>query len=539
MSAETPGDRSIGPLSKAQRAALAAILIVYGALYLRTAAYSFVWDDVDAIIENPLYEGPWLAGLRASQHDHLDVALRRLAEARPAHDSWRPALYLSHRLERELYGRSSVGHHLHSVALGALAILLVLALTRRWLQDDVKALVATGVFALHPLQVEAIAYVSGRGDLLSACFALASLLCALHGRSAGRRAPWVGLSTLALVLAMLAKEASLGVPIALGLIAWSQGRLRAHAVDLCAHAAGLGAYLALRLSLARAAGGQSTLEGALLLPGLWLEYLRTVLMPFDLSIVRPFDGALAVAGWMALAGLLALFVLASRKPLAEPWVAVRLASSGALFALVLIGPSAIVANIMKVAADRYAYLPLAGYTVALVGAGSWVVDSRPNLRRLVLGAGVTVALVWLAVTALQVPVWRDARALYQQAHAVVPNSSVAAYGLGLVHAKANAWAEAEPLFLRAVELDPNNARAWNNLAVCAMQRGDYTQALAAGQRALEVSTLKFRALYNVASAQLKLGRRDEGCASLRRALELNPSYSRARELLVTACSPAP
>ncbi|MEY4580527.1 MAG: hypothetical protein RL701_5230, partial [Pseudomonadota bacterium] len=271
---------------------LGAILSTYILLYARAASFAFVWDDLPAVIQNPLYAGSWSAGLAATQHDHLDLAQRRLGEARPAHDSYRPALYLSHRSERALYGTSAAGHHIHNIVLGALAIALVFMLARTWLDDLTKALAVTGVFALHPVQVEPLVYVSGRGDLLSAIFGIISLLTALRGANyAGqrmRRVPWLLASTSALVLALLSKEAYIGLPAALLLIAWSQNRLRRHVADVCAHAIGLALYLALRLSMARVTGGHSGLDGALLLPGLWLQYLRITLIPSDLSITRPF-----------------------------------------------------------------------------------------------------------------------------------------------------------------------------------------------------------------------------------------------------------
>jgi hypothetical protein len=522
------------------RFALVALLTLYAALYARTAEYELVWDDFPAVMDNPLYEGAWTAGIKASQHDHVDSSLRKIATAHLAHDSYRPVLYLSHRIERELYGKSEAGHHLHNVLVGGLALLMVLAVVRRWLMHDAKALAVAGVFALHPLQVESIAYVSGRGDLLAALFALASLWFALRGADrAARRWPWVIASTIALVLSMLSKEAYIGVPIVLLLIGWSMGRPRAHVVDICAHAVGLALYLVLRLSVAPA-GAQAGLAAVAILPGLWLQYFSIFLSPVDLSIVRPHTGLWVIPGWLALLAMLGAFGLATRGELGTQKLLVRQAVAGALMALVLIGPSAVVVKIMNVVADRYVCLPLVGYAVAIISAGHALVELAPAASRPLRWIGATLSVAYLIVTALQITVWSNPRSLYQNAYMHEPHSSAAAYGLGLAHVRVGDWSIAMPLFMRAVELDPKNSRAWNNLAVGALEQGDYHAAVHAAERAAAVTNAPFRALYNLGVAHLKLGQVQQSCAALARSLEVNASYQKARELMDASCPrPAP
>ncbi|HET8937985.1 MAG TPA: tetratricopeptide repeat protein [Polyangiales bacterium] len=538
---ELSGDRHV----RRTRLFLLAIVTAFCLLYARTASYDFVWDDVDAIIHNPLYEGPWLTGLRASQHDHLDLSLRQQGLSRPMHDSYRPVLYASHRCERALFGRSPVAHHLHNVVVALCAIGLAFALARRCLDDDAQALAVTAIFALHPLQVEPIAYVSGRGDLLSACFALASLWLAMRAAERtpelnARRASWAALAALSYVLALLCKEAYVGLPLVLGLIAWSRGRLRFHVIDFTAQALGLGLYLWVRLSMARSASSSSGIEGALLLPGLWLQYLRIMLEPIDLSIVRPFDEHMRVPGWVALGALGALALSVARKPLTPRTAALRRIVAGLLMALALIGPSAIVVRIMGVVADRYVYLPLFGFALALVVAFALLLTERPTLRLPLYATASGCSLIWLAFTLVQIPVWRDPGTLYTHAAAIEPASERAVYGLASWYAHTGRCDRATPLFERAIELDPRDGRAWNNLAVCALNGGDYARALVAAQNAISfASAPPFRALYNEGLAYLRLGEESQGCKALRRALSINPAYQQAAELSRRVCSVVP
>lgn len=527
------------------RLCLLGIVSLFCLLYARTASYSFVWDDVDAVVNNPLYEGPWLAGLRASQHDHLDQSLRRQALARPMHDSYRPGLYVSHRIERELFGPSPVAHHVHNLAVALCAIGLAFALGRRCLESDAQALAVTAIFALHPLQVEPIAYVSGRGDLLSTCFALIALWLALCAADqapglSGRRITWAILGALSYAVALTCKEAYVGLPIVLALIAWSRGRLRDHVVDFVACTFGLGLYLCLRLSMARSASPSAGLDGALMLPGLWLQYLRIVLAPIDLSIVRPYDERMRLLGWIALAVFSVFALVVALQPLNAFTARLRRIIAGLAMALVLIGPSAIVVHIMGVVADRYAYLPLFGFAQALVVGFVLLLEARPRLQTPLRVVASGCSLIWFAFTLLQVPVWRDAGTLYTHAVAVEPTSARAAYGLGVWHAQLGRCAAALPLFERTIALDPKHGRAWNNIAVCALSGGDYSRALAASQHAISfASGPPFRALYNLGVAQLRLGDERQGCQSLRSALSINPGYRQAAELSRSACRAVP
>ena len=75
-----------------ERWGLVCVLLAFVAIYARTADFTYVWDDVEAIRDNPIYAGPWMEELDATQHDHLDPAYRKLSGLEPAHDSFRPLL---------------------------------------------------------------------------------------------------------------------------------------------------------------------------------------------------------------------------------------------------------------------------------------------------------------------------------------------------------------------------------------------------------------------------------------------------------------
>ena len=128
--------------------------------------------------ESTSHAAPVTEGLFATQHDHMDPAARKLAGLAPAHDSYRPVSFLSHRLDVALFGFDPHPRHVHNVALGLLAILLVYFVALSWLSSSTAAIIAAAVFALHPMQVETVAYISARSDLLAGIFGLLATLCA-------------------------------------------------------------------------------------------------------------------------------------------------------------------------------------------------------------------------------------------------------------------------------------------------------------------------------------------------------------------------
>ena len=515
---------------------LVTILLLFAAIYARSVTFDFVWDDVEAIRDNPIYTGPLLDGLDATQHDHLDPALRKLSGMKPAHDSYRPLLYLSYRSDTTLSGMSPRGMHLHNLILALLSILAFYFVASRWLMSDRSALMATAVFALHPLQVESVAYVSGRGDLLAGLFALLAVAAALQFEQAGTqagRALWLLAGTACLLASLLSKEAYLGLPVALAGLAFARGRLRAQGVVLATWFVAIGAYLALRFEVGGVAEGGTGAIALVALPGIFLRYLEIALLPFDLSSERLYDANYVLPGWIALAALAAWASIGLRRSWSRTS---RTVASGLLWMLVLLGPSAVVVIVMGVVADRYSYLPLGGFAVAC-SALLCAAARQPRGLRAVIGlAAFLWAAMCVAVTVVQVGTWKDNRTLYQHAVATAPESSMAHYRLGHSYAKEGRWPEAIALFERAVELQASNLRALNNLGVAYLNTGKYPEAARMFERALaESGQMHFRAWYNLGVAQMNMGEREAACASVERALHINPSYSAAVAFRRASC----
>jgi hypothetical protein len=148
------------------------LLVVYGLVYARALGHGFVWDDHSSVVDAAHFEAPLVRGLRSTQHDFLDRSILHNVQLSVPYESYRPLLFLSYSLDDALFGRSAVAMHAHNLLLGMACALLAGWVCSLLLSSSRLGLCAAALFALHPLQTEVVCYVSARGDLLCACFAL-------------------------------------------------------------------------------------------------------------------------------------------------------------------------------------------------------------------------------------------------------------------------------------------------------------------------------------------------------------------------------
>ena len=362
------------------------LLVVYGLVYARALGHGFVWDDHSSVEEAAHFEAPLVRGLRSTQHDFLDRSILHDVQLSVPYESYRPLLFLSYSLDDALFGRSAVAMHAHNLLLGMACALLAGWVCSLVLGSSRLGLCAAALFALHPLQTEGVCYVSARGDLLCACFALlasGAFLSSARADEARRRIGLALAASLAFALSLTAKESSAGLPLALAVWALALGRLRQSRPALLGMAAAAVVYAGVRVAIVGAELSRVDRGNALAaiesLPALGLQYLRIFLLPNDLSIERlaAHGGSALLLGWLLLAGLAALGALALHDRFGSWSRSTRTAWAGAAWFYLLLAPATLASESMGVAADRYAVLPILGACVALVALA---VQARGSTR---------------------------------------------------------------------------------------------------------------------------------------------------------------
>jgi len=370
--------------------------------------------------------------------------------------NWSPLTMMSYQLDASLFGIEPWGFHLTNVILHAAASGMIAVALARMTDSSAAGLMIGGLFAVHPLRVESVAWVSERKDVLSIFFLSVILLAyERYGRSGSRRA--YGLVCLALLAGLLAKPMLVSVPfLLLVLDVWPLGRM-----DLadgqppvgCEHASryshvGIRQCLVEKLPMLVLSVIFSTItlitqqdamtdEQSLPVVSVRLPtalcglmwYAWKTIVPMRLCVSHLHTGEPPPMG-MTLASVL-VFAVAAPVALVQfrrrPYIAAGLAWYGLALAPVL----GIVSVGMNAVAERYSYLPHIGIlTVFVLGANDAASMLRVGcLTRRILGIVIVAAAALVSVR--QINVWNNSDTLWTQCLRVNPNNVLALYNYGL------------------------------------------------------------------------------------------------------------
>jgi hypothetical protein len=460
---------------------------------------AFVYDDVKQIVGNPLIQDPRHLGRAMAS----DVWAFKGDRGESWSNYWRPGFVLWLILNHRLFGlRDTLGWHAGSVALHAATTLVAYGLLLRLGLSWRLAAAVCLLFAVHPVHVESVAWISGSPDPLAALLLLGALWAALAG--AGSRRPALRAAAVLLHLAaLLVKEIAVLFPVVVAAAWWTAGagsgrRERALGALRAAapFAVGSAVFLVARLLvLGRAQVAtpwRMGLPGILLnAPQLLVFYLRQSLWPatlgpsYPLRAVRP--GAQDAAGFwiplglVAVAGLLAWFLARGR----------RVGQVGVALFLVFLLPAFNIDAFIpeQVVHDRYLYLPLLGILMAVVRA-------PPRAE------GVALALA----ACLSVPL----------------AMATARYAI--------AWTSESALWERGVRTDPGSSFNWAEHAHALLQEGRVDAAREAADRALGIGPVT-SGFFTRAEVAFRQGRFPEAEADLQKVLAAQPDNPLAYERL--------
>lgn len=486
-------------------------------VFARTTAFGFlVWDDDQHVSANVRLDPPTLDSL-ASFWRAPFLAL------------YVPASYTLFWLEAWITnGPDPRVYHAVSVLLHAANAALVVVLLARLGARPLAAALGACLFALHPLQVESVAWISEQRGLLAALFGLGAL-CAYAG--AAKRPRDDAFAAILLVLALLAKPSAVVVPaLALVLEAAVLRRGTRHAAPRLAFG-----FVAACACLWITKGLQQDASVREVVPVLQrplvaldaLEfYARKFLAPIALApdygrrpslvVEHGIDGSLAAT---VAAIAICLAVPALRRHALVP-IALSAAALAPVLGLVPFGHQD-----LSTVADRYAYLALVG--PAFLVARGWPVDAR---RAAWAGAGA-VALVLAALSFAQSAHWRSTERIFAHTLEVNRRSWIAHTNRGLVLQTAGDLDGAQREYEAAIGAKPDHARALNNLGILLVQRGHAAEGEALVRRAMEADPRYARPHMNLAAILGNLGRFDEAESSARRAVELAPEDPTMRTTL--------
>jgi tetratricopeptide (TPR) repeat protein len=564
-----------------RRIAPFAIAAITFAVFAPALQYGFIlWDDDRNLLTNPSYRG-------------LGWAQLRWAFTSAVMGHWIPVTWLTFGLDYALWGMNAFGYHLTSVLLHAANAALFYLLGRRLLRLGLTAaapraitlgaIVAALFFAVHPLRVESVVWVTERRDVLSALFYLLTVLayvkaCAADGPPRRR---WFLASIGAYALGLLSKSLIMSLPLVLLVLDvyplrrargnWRRVLLEKLPYLGLAVAAAVVSVLVViaKVGLTSASAYPPPARAAMALYSL-VFYVWKTLLPLELSPMYELPARVGLtsprflAAALVAVGVSVVLVLARR-----PWPAAL--AAWLVYGLTLAPVSGIVHNGPQLVADRYSYLSCLGLAL-LVGAGVASAVSSAAITRPLRATVAIAGLGWLVgltdLTFDQLPVWRDTEEVWRRSLEVDPEcafchgqwgallgnrgelgEAIAHFervvalrpgtvrprgNLGLALLKAGRPADAAVQFERMLAQEPNDAETRTRLGLALARQGKLAEASGELERASRDNPRHVGALLNLGLALIELGRPAEAVRYLERAVTLDPASGLAREALARA-----
>ncbi|HEV3025461.1 MAG TPA: tetratricopeptide repeat protein [Pirellulales bacterium] len=509
-------------------AILLAVLTAVG--YSSAVSNDFVnYDDPDYVVDNP-YVRRGLTG------EGFVWAWTTTLGA-----NWNPLTWLSLQLDAQFGGLAPAAFHLTNVVLHVANTLLLFAAL--WSLTGVcwRSAWVAALFAVHPLHVESVAWVTERKDVLSVLFGLAALLAyAWYARrpTSGRYC----LMALALLLSLLAKPMLVTLPCVFLLVDyWPLARfagletavalrrrtwqLALEKVPLLVLSA-IASLVTLRAQAGAGAMGASDDLSSGVRAGnalvAYATYLRKTIWPSDLAVLYPHLGD-RLATWQVVAAgtmLAAITALAIHQRRRRPYLAVGwfwfVGTLVPVIGLVQVGGQAL--------ADRYTYFPLIGIFISAVwGAAEWSSRRRCDKAARVV-AGLLLALL-VALTRLQVEVWRNSVTLWQHTLSVTNDNAVAHLNLGQALESVDLAAAIEH-YREVIRIRPDDPEGLVNLGAAQQKQGRLSAGLDTFRAAVEQFPYDVKARLNLAQALEKQGDLDGARVEFYAAVQRGPNLAR-------------
>jgi len=463
--------------------------------------------------------------------------------------NWHPLTWVSHALDCQLFGLNPAGHHLTSVLLHALNVVLLFLLLERGTRRTGASFLVAALFALHPLNVESVVWIAERKNVLSTMFLFLTLgAYGWYSIKPGFRRYLAVAGLLACGLA--SKPMLVTTPFVLLLVDyWPLGRVQGWSTPsdaLPIKQSPIGRLLLEKLPLLLLAGASSVVtlraqraSGAIgaspFPPGARLEngiysyamYLWKTIWPAKLTLFYPYYGhslspwKVGVAALLLVAITVAVLRLRSQGYLLTGWLWF-LGTLIPVIGLVQVGNQAM--------ADRYLYIPLIGIFLMITWlTADWAQEKKLGLAlRLVPAACVLIALA--LATYRQIGYWRDSLEVWTHALQVTQHNFVAEDSMGGALVQLNRVDEGYSYFVRAAQDEPNDPVARLNIGTYLDQHGRAAEAVQQYELAVHLGAepgLLATTYTNLGSAYIELGDDAKARASFEQAVQINPEQASA------------
>jgi tetratricopeptide (TPR) repeat protein len=503
---------------------IAATLFTYG----NSLQNGFVWDDHDIIVNNPV-----------NRDINNIVSLFSSADSTVSGNQknyYRPLNRLTYLLDYQMFGLHPAGYHAENVMLHLISAILLYFLALKLMGKAAPAFVAALIFAVHPINAEAVNFISARNSLLSALFVLLAAITYLHA-SANSRKTYYYLSGLFFLIGLLCKEPTFMLPLVLFLFELSdyrtfKTRIKEEIFSFLPFILSAAIYLVLRANaLSSVLGDNRILDGfwERLLKNIYIipKYVMVILFPLRLNALYSLpQNILAEALWLVPLWILIIaFVLILDKKKS-------VSRFGLLWLVVNFIP---ISNIVPIPsapmAERYLYLPAIGLWL-IAADQAYVLYGWFRFKKIMIAAGTAVLVCLAAITIARNGDWRDDVIFYTRMAKTNPDSALAHFSLGLAHWGLQEIPEAQAEWKRTTEIDPKYFNVLALLGQSYIRTNSFEEAEYYYARQIDEYPNDAVAVYNMARIEEKLNRLDQALRYYERFIALRPQVD--THILATA-----
>jgi tetratricopeptide (TPR) repeat protein len=482
--------------------------------------------------------------------EHEGISISNVINALTSFDlsNWHPLTWLSHMTDVHLFGMNPGAHHIVSVFFHIANTLLLFIVFNSMTDELWKSCFVAGLFALHPLHVESVAWVAERKDVLSTMFLLLTIFMYIQYTKQPGFRTYIPMICF-YFLGLLSKPMVVTLPFMLLLLdIWPLCRIAPNPqsevgfsqimsrlprlffektpllvlastsciITIVAQKSGgaLGALDAFSLNI-RAANALTS----------YIAYIAKMFVPIKLAVFYPYPSfipAWKIIGASVLLAFISFFVLKAFK--AQPYLAIGwfwyLGTLVPVIGLVQVGTQAM--------ADRYTYIPLVGLFIMIVWGFPQLVKRWKYKKHVIIGVSLSGYSVLAVITWFQVGHWSDNFSLYQHAIHVTQNNHVAHNNLGAALYQAGKRMDATGHFMRALEIKPDYHEALTNFYTALHAGRSIDQAIDIAEKLLTIYPRNSSLYYTLGVLYGQKGALSHALEKYQQALIHHPKFAQAQ-----------
>lgn len=494
-------------------------------LYINSLSGEFVWDDQSFVVDNPAIKH--LTNLPSFFTDYKTGATKELSS-----DVYRPLTTFSYALDFFFWGLNSFGYHLTNIILHSANSMLVFVLLMLLCGDFFAAFFGSLIFVSHPVQTEAVCWISGRSSVLFLLFYLLAFIFYIRALREDKKY-FFAVSLIFFVLSLFSKEMAVTLPLVLMLYDLHfplREKVKARISRYAAYFLLVFFYIILRITIVGKVGQFEGWGGPytifLTMSNVIVDYVRILFFPFKLCAVGyyiPIVSSLKEGN--TIISLLLFFVVAGSLPFL--FKKAKIFSFSIFFFFLTLLPVLNIIPIKALEADRFLYLPSIGFCLLIASVASKYnarLNNNAAAKKSVLVIVLAALLLFLYSlrTSFRVEDWKDEVVLSKKTVDVSPSSAWALTTLAANLFERGKYVKAIEPLEKAIRLSPEYEIAHNALAQCYLRTDNYEGAVSQFKIVLDIDPKSAWSRNLLGVAYMNLKKYDEAEKEFEIALKDEP-----------------